>query len=69
MWVIGGAPAQVSWRPVKVQRLQEDGADVDGLKAGERIVALGAHLLHQGEQVRVEQAPAVELAAGTGARP
>lgn len=69
VWVIGGAPAQVSWRPVKVQRLREDGADVDGLKAGERIVALGAHLLHQGEHVRVEQAPAVELAAGAGARP
>lgn len=69
VWVIGGAPAQVSWRPVKVQRLHEDGADVDGLKAGERIVALGAHLLHQGEHVRVEQAPVVELAAGAGARP
>lgn len=69
VWVIGGAPAQVSWRPVKVQRLHEDGADVDGLKAGERIVALGAHLLHQGEQVRVEQAPVVGLAAGAGARP
>ncbi len=69
VWVISGAPAQVSWRPVKVQRLHEDGADVDGLKAGERIVALGAHLLHQGEHVRVEQAPAVELAAGAGARP
>ena len=69
VWVIGGAPAQVSWRPVRVRRLHQDGADVDGLKTGERIVALGAHLLHQGEQVRVEQAPLVELAAGAGARP
>ncbi|MEG1326985.1 MAG: efflux RND transporter periplasmic adaptor subunit, partial [Janthinobacterium sp.] len=50
----------------KVQGLHDDGADVDGLKAGERIVALGAHLLRQGEQVRIEQAPA---AAAAGAHP
>ncbi|MEX0139458.1 efflux RND transporter periplasmic adaptor subunit [Massilia sp. LMS1-1-1.1] len=66
VWVIGGAPSQVSWRPVRLLRLHEDGADVNGLKAGERIVALGAHLLRQGEQVRVEQAP---VAAAAGARP
>ncbi|QKY09441.1 efflux RND transporter periplasmic adaptor subunit [Janthinobacterium lividum] len=66
VWVIGGVPAQVTWRPVKVQGLHDDGADVSGLKAGERIVALGAHLLHQGERVRVEPAP---MAAGAGARP
>ncbi|PMQ14874.1 efflux RND transporter periplasmic adaptor subunit [Janthinobacterium sp. AD80] len=69
VWVIAGEPAQVSWRPVKVSRLHEDGADVSGLKAGERIVALGAHLLHQDERVRVETAPVVPLAAGAGARP
>ncbi|MGK5065825.1 efflux RND transporter periplasmic adaptor subunit [Janthinobacterium sp. RT4P48] len=69
VWVIAGEPAQVSWRPVKVSRLHEDGADVSGLKAGERIVALGAHLLHQDERIRVETAPVVPLAAGAGARP
>ena len=66
VWVIAGAPAQVTWRPVKVLGLHDDGADVSGLRAGERIVALGAHLLHQGERVRVEQQT---LAAGAGARP
>lgn len=69
VWVIAGEPAQVIWRPVKVSRLHEDGADVSGLKAGERIVALGAHLLHQDERIRVETAPVVPLAAGAGARP
>ena len=54
VWVIQGAPAKVSWRPVAVARLDDDGAHISGkLKQGERIVALGAHLLREGEQVRV----------------
>jgi len=54
VWVIQGEPAKVSWRPVTVQRLGDDSARVTGtLKQGERIVALGTHLLREGEQVRV----------------
>lgn len=54
VWVINGEPAKVSWRPVAVQRLNDDGARIAGqLKQGDRIVALGAHLLREGEQVRV----------------
>ena len=54
VWVIHGDPALVSWRPVAVQRIDDAGANVAGqLKQGERIVALGAHLLREGEQVRV----------------
>ncbi|MBS1155969.1 MAG: efflux transporter periplasmic adaptor subunit [Proteobacteria bacterium] len=54
VWVINGEPAKVSWRPVAVQRLDDAGAYVAGqIKQGERIVALGAHLLREGEQVRV----------------
>jgi len=68
VWVIQGEPAKVSWRPVAVQRIDDAGAYVAGqIKQGERIVALGAHLLHEGEQVRV-----LGLAAATataGARP
>lgn len=68
VWVIQGEPAKVSWRPVAVQRLDDVGAYVSGqLKQGERIVALGAHLLREGEQVRI-----AGLAAATateGARP
>jgi RND family efflux transporter MFP subunit len=54
VWVLQGAPAKVSWRPVTVQYLGDDGARVSGqLKRGDRIVALGAHLLREGAQVRV----------------
>jgi RND family efflux transporter MFP subunit len=54
VWVINGEPAKVSWRPVAVQRLDDEGARVAGqIREGDRIVALGAHLLREGEQVRV----------------
>ena len=66
VWVIQGEPAKVSWRPVTVQRLGDDSARVTGtLKQGERIVALGTHLLREGEQVRV----AGEAAVVAKARP
>lgn len=68
VWVIQGEPAKVSWRPVAVQRIDDAGAYIAGqIKPGERIVALGAHLLREGEPVRV-----AGLAAATateGARP
>jgi multidrug efflux pump subunit AcrA (membrane-fusion protein) len=67
VWVIEGEPAKVSWRPVAVQRLDDDSARVAGqLKQGDRIVALGAHLLREGEQVRVADQAA---AATVGVRP
>lgn len=54
VWVINGEPAKVFWRPVEVQRLNDEGARVAGqIKQGDRIVALGVHLLREGEQVRV----------------
>lgn len=54
VWVIAGQPAKVSWRPVQVQQLDDDNARITGqLKQGEQIVALGAHMLREGEQVRV----------------
>jgi RND family efflux transporter MFP subunit len=67
VWVIEGQPTKVSWRAVAVQRLDDDGARIAGqLKPGERIVALGTHLLHEGESVRV----ADQVAAATaGVRP
>lgn len=68
VWVIQGEPAKVSWRPVVVQRIDDVGAYVTGqLKQGERIVALGAHLLREGEQVRI--AGLAAAAATQGARP
>jgi RND family efflux transporter MFP subunit len=68
VWVIDGEPAKVSWRPVAIQELDDDGARVSGaLKQGDRIVALGAHLLRDGEPVRV--AGEVAAAAAAGASP
>lgn len=68
VWLVSGEPARVNWRPVVVERLDDDGARVTGsLQQGDRIVALGAHLLREGEQVRVaDQAGAV---AARGVRP
>jgi RND family efflux transporter MFP subunit len=61
VWVISGEPAKVTWRPVAVEHLDDDAARIAGqLKQGDRIVALGAHLLREGELVRVAgQAAAV----------
>lgn len=54
VWVVSGQEAQVSWRPVRLVGLGEETATIaSGLRPGERFVALGAHLLHQGERVRV----------------
>jgi len=53
VWDISGKPAKVSWRPVQILSLGDDTAKVTGsLKPGERVVALGAHLLREGETVR-----------------
>ena len=54
VWVIQGDPAKVSWRSITIVRLGDEGASVAGqIKQGERIVALGAQLLREGQQVRV----------------
>ena len=65
VWVIDGEPAKVSWRAVQIQQLNDDGARVAGqIKQGDRIVALGAHLLREGEEVRLAaQAPAAGAVA------
>lgn len=68
VWVVQGEPAQVSWRPVTVRHLDDERARITGaLKQGEQIVALGAHLLREGQQVRVAGQAAV--AAVEGGRP
>jgi RND family efflux transporter MFP subunit len=52
VWVAGGQN-RVSWRPVRLASVGEETAVVAaGLQPGERFVALGAHMLHQGEAVR-----------------
>jgi RND family efflux transporter MFP subunit len=68
VWVLEGEPTKVAWRPVTVRHLEDEGARVEGrLAQGDRIVALGAHLLREGEAVRV--LGALGAAAAQGARP
>lgn len=63
VWRISAQPAKVSWQPVKVLSLGDDAARVTGsVKPGEKIVALGAHLLHEGEAVRLADEPGTALA-------
>jgi multidrug efflux pump subunit AcrA (membrane-fusion protein) len=67
VWAISGKPAKVSWRPVQLQGLGDDVARVTGtLKSGEQVVALGAHLLHDGEAVRLAEQSDTRIA---GSRP
>jgi RND family efflux transporter MFP subunit len=53
VWVVDPHSSSVSLKAVQVRRLAEETAVVSGVKPGERVVALGAHLLHQGERVRL----------------
>jgi RND family efflux transporter MFP subunit len=53
VWIVDPHSSSVSLRAVQVRRLAEETAVVSGVESGERVVALGAHLLHQGERVRL----------------
>lgn len=53
VWRVEGKPAKVSWTPVKIVSLGRESVVVEGnIGLQDPIVALGAHLLHDGEQVR-----------------
>jgi RND family efflux transporter MFP subunit len=55
VWVVAGDPPETAWRPVSVERLDDDYAYVRGeISRGDRVVALGAHLIREGERVRLE---------------
>ena len=56
VWILDRASSSVSFRPVQVLQLGTESAVLGrGVEPGERVVALGAHLLHEGEQVRVAE--------------
>lgn len=70
VWVLDQKSAQLNWRPVTIVSINDEAARVEGnLNAGDQIVALGAHLLHEGEKVRVQgaatQAPKAAPAGDT----
>lgn len=53
VWIVEGEPSKVVWRAVQVTGLSDAMATVRGLHPGERLVALGPHLLHEGQEVLV----------------
>lgn len=54
VWRVHGTPTEVSWDPVTVLNLDSDSAHITGqIRQGDQIVAIGAHLLHHGELVRI----------------
>lgn len=61
VWVINPDASSLSRRPVEVAKLGSETALVSkGLKPGERILALGAHLVKEGEKVTILSGPALE---------
>jgi len=55
VWVLNQPTSTVSFQPVRVRQLDEELASISGnLRQGQEVVALGVHLLHDGEHVRVE---------------
>jgi RND family efflux transporter MFP subunit len=66
VWRVEGETPRVTWRAVQVAELGDEAAAVHGeLERGDTIVALGAHLLHEGEPVRLAES-AVVLATTDG---
>lgn len=53
VWVVNSATSTVAFRPVHIQQLGDEEATLsEGVRPGEEIVTLGAHLLTDGEEVR-----------------
>jgi len=55
IWVLNPSTSTGSFQPVEVRQLGEELATISGnLHRGQQIVALGVHVLHEGQRVRVE---------------
>jgi hypothetical protein len=69
VWLVEGETPRVTWRAVQIAGLRGEAASVVGnLEPGDRVVALGAHLLHEGEHVRLEESEAAPIVAVNGGR-
>ncbi len=53
VWVVNAATSTVKFTPVEIKRIGEETAFVTGIGIGEKVVALGAHLLENGAAVRI----------------
>ena len=59
VWVFDEQTSTVAFRPVRIDQVGAESAILSsGVSVGERIVALGAHLLHDGQRVRISDAQA-----------
>lgn len=57
IWVLNPSTSTVAFQRVQVRQLDEELATISGnLHPGQQVVALGVHLLHDGQRVRVEKA-------------
>ena len=54
VWVFDGASSTVHFQPVALVRVTSETAVISGLRTTDPIVALGAHLLHEGARVRAD---------------
>src|SRR5438105_12934134 len=55
IWLLNSSTSTVSFQPVQVRQLGEELATVSGnLHPGQQVVALGVHLLRDGQRVRAE---------------
>ncbi|MBR0825626.1 efflux RND transporter periplasmic adaptor subunit [Bradyrhizobium manausense] len=52
VWVLDSATSTVRFQPIKLLRVTSETAVISGSSSGDRIVSLGAHLLHEGAHVR-----------------
>jgi RND family efflux transporter MFP subunit len=70
VWLVKGETPRVTWRAVHIAGLSDEAASIVGeVEPGDRVVALGAHLLHEGERVRLARSEAAPSVAVNGARP
>jgi len=64
VWQVDGQTHRVTWRAVQLSGLGDETASVVGdLRAGDQVVALGAHLLREGQQVRLPPSGANDAAS------
>ena len=70
VWMVQDTPARVTWRRVRILQLGDSIAQVTGdLRAGDTVVALGAHLLDEGQQVRLERTATTTVASTSAGAP
>jgi RND family efflux transporter MFP subunit len=53
VWIFDPKTSTISFHSVKILRMNAEEASLDGIQPGEQIVAMGAHLLQEGQKVRV----------------